>query len=508
MAVETTKDSVCINQIVEQKNESVIVEGDSIIPDIKPDILSAISTSGTVCIYKREILEGKIRIDGSIDTYIMYLADDEQGSIRSINSNIDFTQVIDLPRAKPDMMLEMEAKLKSVECRVLNGRKISMKAILDIEAKVSSNENVDIISQVDVTDIQMLNKDLTIHSLIGSGSTKAYAKDTFVLDNTHNLAEIMKADVKIINKDTKISYNKVLAKSDMNVKLIYLTEDNQIHSIENVIPVMGFIDIPDIGEENICDVKYEMKNLIVKPNSVEEHSIYIEAEIEVFCTVYQNQEVNLIEDLYSPSRGLSFTQKQMKVMQTKQITKSTCNIRETQLLPELQGNRIYDVEVLPEITKQTLLSDRILYEGELSLSFIYEANTNKVDTKVLKVPFNFNMDFAGVNSNSTVETNIEISMQNFVVTSDNSVDVKVDLDFTVALAKNAEINIIDDIKEDENRKISTYSMIIYFVKPGDTLWKIAKKFGSTVEEIARVNGIEEVDKLNVAQQLFIPRYHG
>ena len=222
-----------------------------------------------------------------------------------------------------------------------------------------------------------------------------------------------------------------------------------------------------------------MKNLIVKPNSVEEHSIYIEAEIEVFCTVYQNQEVNLIEDLYSPSRGLSFTQKQMKVMQTKQITKSTCNIR-----------------------------DRILYEGELSLSFIYETNANKVDTKVLKVPFNFNMDFTGVNSNSTVETNIEISMQNFVVTSDNSVDVKVDLDFTVALAKNAEINIIDDIIEDENRKISTYSMIIYFVKPGDTLWKIAKKFGSTVEEIARVNGIEEVDKLNVAQQLFIPRYHG
>ena len=347
-----------------------------------------------------------------------------------------------------------------------------------------------------------------MNSLIGEGTSKAYAKDTFVLDNTHNLAEIMKADVKIINKDTKISYNKVLAKSDMNVKLIYLTEDNQIHSIENVIPVMGFIDIPDIGEENICDVKYEMKNLIVKPNSVEEHSIYIEAEIEVFCTVYQNQEVNLIEDLYSPSRGLSFTQKQMKVMQTKQITKSTCNIRETQLLPELQGNRIYDVEVLPEITKQTLLSDRILYEGELSLSFIYETNANKVDTKVLKVPFNFNMDFTGVNSNSTVETNIEISMQNFVVTSDNSVDVKVDLDFTVALAKNAEINIIDDIIEDENRKISTYSMIIYFVKPGDTLWKIAKKFGSTVEEIARVNGIEEVDKLNVAQQLFIPRYHG
>lgn len=508
MAVETTKDSVCINQIVEQKNESVIVEGDSIIPDIKPDILSAISTSGTVCIYKREILEGKIRIDGSIDTYIMYLADDEQGSVRSINSNIDFTQVLDLPKARPDMMLELEVNLKSIECRVLNGRKISMKAILDIDAKVSSNENVDIISRVNLNDIQMLNKDLSIHSLIGSGTTKVYAKDTFILDNTHNLAEVMKADVKIINKDTKISYNKVLAKSDMNVKLIYLTEDNHIHSVENIIPVMGFIDIQDIGEENVCDVKYEIKNLIVKPNSAEEHSVYIEAEIEIFCRVYQNQEVNLIEDLYSPSRSLSFTQKQIKVMQTKQVTRSTCNIRETQEIIELQGNKIYDVEVLPEITKQTLLNDRILYEGEVKLSFIYAATSSKVDTKILKVPFNFNMDFAGVNSNSSVDTNIEIGMQDFVVTSDSSVDIKVDLDFTAVLAKNAEINIIDDIQEDENRAIETYSMIIYFVKPGDTLWKIAKKFGSTVEEIARVNGIEEVNKLNVAQQLFIPRYNG
>ena len=49
-------------------------------------------------------------------------------------------------------------------------------------------------------------------------------------------------------------------------------------------------------------------------------------------------------------------------------------------------------------------------------------------------------------------------------------------------------------------------MVIYFVKPGDTLWKIAKKFGSTVEDIARVNGIENVNMLQVARQLYIPRY--
>ena len=48
-------------------------------------------------------------------------------------------------------------------------------------------------------------------------------------------------------------------------------------------------------------------------------------------------------------------------------------------------------------------------------------------------------------------------------------------------------------------------MVIYFVKPGDTLWKIAKRYRSTVEDIARVNNIENPDRISVGQQLFIPK---
>lgn len=508
MAVETTKDSICVGQIIQQKNENVIIEGDSIIPDIKPDILSAISTSGTVCVYKKEILDGKVRIDGSVGTYIMYLADDEDGSIRSMSSNIDFTQVIDMEKVRADMQLETNIVLKNIECKVINGRKVNTKAILDIEVKVSANENIDVINDVKVRDVQTLTKNLKINSLVGSGTTKAYAKDTLTIDNIDNLAEVMKVDIKIINKDTKISYNKVLAKSDMSVRILYLTEDNRINSVENLIPVMGFIDIPDVAEENICDVKYEVKNLLVKPNSVEEHSIYVEAELEIFAQVYQNQDISFIQDLYSPSMNLVFTQKQIKVMQTKQTMQNTCNIRETQQIPELQGNKIYDVGVNVNAMKQTLLNDRVLYEGELALNFIYNSNNSSgIDTKMITVPFNFNVDFDGINTNSNVDTFVEIGTQDFIVTSDDSIDIKIDLLFTTTFSKNADINIIDDIHEDENRMINTYSMIIYFVKPGDSLWKIAKSFGSTVEEIARVNGIELVNKLDVGQQLFIPRYH-
>ena len=506
MAIETTRDNICVNHIIAQKTETVIVEGDSIIPDIKPDILNAISTSGTVCIYKKEINEGKVRLDGCIDTYVMYLADDENNSIRGVNVNLDFTQVIDVPNAMPEMNLDTEVKLKNIECKVINGRKIGIKAFLEINIKVTTNEDIDIINNVNLKGIQMLNKNLKINSLIGRGSTKVYAKDTLVIDNIDNLAEIMKADLHISNKDVKISYNKILAKADLNVRLLYLTDDNRMNTVESVIPVMGFIDMPDVTEENVCNTKYEIKNVVIKPNNAEDHSVYVEVEIEIYCEVYRNQEINIIQDLYSPTMNIMFTQKQIKIMQRKENVQSTCNIREKQTIPELAGNKIYDVTTNVDITKQTVLNDRILYEGEVTLNYIFNSS-NGVDTKKIVVPFNFNVDFPEVNQNSNVETNIEMGAQDFVITSDDSIDVKIDIIFNVTMAKSADINIIDDIKEEENRSACTCSLVIYYVKDGDTLWKIAKKFGSTVEEIARINGIENVDKLNVAQQLFIPRYH-
>ena len=44
--------------------------------------------------------------------------------------------------------------------------------------------------------------------------------------------------------------------------------------------------------------------------------------------------------------------------------------------------------------------------------------------------------------------------------------------------------------------------------PLQEITEIAKRFGSTVDDIARVNGIEDVNSIPVGKQLFIPRYHG
>ena len=92
MLLETEKESVCINQLIGQKKDEIEVEGDVIVNDIKPDVLNIISTNGIPCVYKKEVMDGKVRIDGSLNTYIIYLADSESSTVRSLNTVLDFTR--------------------------------------------------------------------------------------------------------------------------------------------------------------------------------------------------------------------------------------------------------------------------------------------------------------------------------------------------------------------------------------------------------------------------------
>lgn len=506
MLVEANKETLCINQIIGQKTMAAVIEEDFVVPDIKPDILNAISTTGTVCIYKKEIMDGKLKIDGCINAYVIYLADNEQSQIRSITTNLDFSQTIDFANLKIGMMVQSDINIKQVECRVLNGRKINVRAILDIDLKAYSNEDLQFMQGIeDVKDIQLLKEKFTINSLLGTGNTKVYAKDTVVIDNIDELAEIMKVNVDIQNKETKVSYNKILIKAEAAVKIMYLTVDNRICVKTAIIPIMGFVDMPDINDENICDVKYEIKNILLKPNSMEEHSIYVEIEIEVNCSAYQIKNLDIIQDLYSPSVNLAYKQQIIKTMAQKNIIKDLFQIREKQIIPEIGSSKIYDVDVKPCITNQNIIKDRIIYEGEVELKFIFAVdNTTKLDTKTIMLPFEYNMNLLGATPDSKVSTTIEVDMQDFMIMPDESIDIKIDLKFVVDSFKNESINVIQEVNIEENRDIERYSIIIYFIKPGDTLWKIAKRFRSTVEAIATLNGIEDENNLQIGEQLFIP----
>ena len=503
MVVNTSKENLCINKLVNKKKEIIFVEKDMIVPDAKPDILNTICTSGVVCLYKTELQDEKLRIDGNINTYIMYLADNSEDKVRGINTSLDFSEGIEIPNAREGMDYKVDVKIKSIEARVINGRKIGIKATLEVNVQVYSNEEISIVNEIDDDDnIQILKEDLKVNSLVGVGETKIYAKETIPVQDVDNIAEILKVGLVVTDRDIKISYNKVLSKAEAQIKIMYLTEDNRIGTVTGKVPLVGFIDIPNVAEGNICNTNYEPKNLIIFPNPAEEHSINVEIEVIVKCMVYEEKQINLIQDMYSPCCELNFNKKQVNTMiNTRQIV-DTKKIREKVNFEDVGSKNLIDVDVTPNLSMDR--ENAGAFDGELECNFTFLDGNMNVEQKRAKIPFDYSSQVLGENSNSNLE--MFVTNQDFIVQDGGEINCNIDMEVLGNISENRSINLIDEVEQEESESNQDYSVVVYIVKPGDTLWNIAKRFRTTVDFIVRTNGIENPDKIDVGQKLYIPRY--
>ena len=151
--VNVIKEAVCLNRIIAEKKEIIFAQEDMIVPDSKPDILNTISTSGVVCIYKKEIQEGKIKIDGNVNTYIMYMPDGEEEGVRGLNTSLDFSENIEISNCLEGMQANIRTKIKSMECKVINGRKIGIKVAIKIDyfGKVFKYRNMRICETITIS---------------------------------------------------------------------------------------------------------------------------------------------------------------------------------------------------------------------------------------------------------------------------------------------------------------------------------------------------------------------
>lgn len=491
--METNK--IVINKKTATNTKIVEINGDIIVPDIKPDILNIINTNGIAYIYKEDITNGRIRIDGNIDTCIVYLADN--GETRSIQTTLSLAESIEDSGITENSIAKQKIMLQSIESKVLNERKISIKAMAKIKSEIYEKSEIEITSDFnDIENVEKLKETIDIRSIIGFNKVKTSIKEDISVDNNYEVSEILKTDIEITNLENKISFNKVLAKADANIKVIFLAEDGRISVTNSTIPIMSFIDMDKITDKNICNVEYFIRNMLFKVNSKEMHSISCQIDFEVMCEAYENKLVDVIQDMYGIKNNIEFTRKDVEV-QTNKIEKiENVNINERVFVEDILN--IYDVNCTSKVISTTKSGNFYNNECELDLDIYYEAdNRNGLNVKNVSLPFMVKTE---------IEEGLEFSIvkKQFIVSGEN-VDCDVNLSYKENNNNLKRINIIENIVTKECEEESDYKMFMYFVKPGDTIWKIAKKFKVCMNDIIKINNIENPDKINIGDRLYILR---
>jgi len=483
-----------INKKVFSRKKMVEIREDLIVPDTKPDIVTVTDITANSYIYKTDIENGKLKVDGNMDTYIVYIS--ENGDSRAINMTFNFTDSINETEIKEEMKVKYKIEISKIEAKVLNERKLNCVAELQIDYELYERQQIEINNQFDnIEGLQMKSEEIDVNSIVALNSTRTQIKEDIKVDNMDNIAEILRFDINIRNKETKLSYNKILAKADAEVCIIYSTEDNRISKVSENIPIMSFIDLENVKENNFCDVDYQMRNILLKINNQEEHSITCQIDFELECEAYESKQINIVSDLYSLKNDLEFSSKEIEVSCNSQKSSNVVEIEEQIEMSEVK--KVIEIEAKSNIIKNNIAGNNSNIEGELELKIYYESTSKMgLNIKNVKVPF--------ISKTEKIDgdINCNILKKEFDLNSNNLI-MKLQIDFSSKNEQMRKIQIVENVSTVENTKNDDYSIVVYIVKPGDSLWKIAKKFKVTVDNLQKVNEIENANMIYPGDKLYV-----
>ena len=476
-------DIVNINKKIINERKEIELVNEIIVPDVKPDVLNIICANGIAYVHKQEISNKNLKIDGNVEITIAYLSND--GDTKSLQTTLSFNHKIENEKITETSFIKHNVRLREINAKMINERKINITAKLEIECNIYEKQEINFYNDFDnIEGLQKQEETISINSIVGFNTSKASINEEISVDNVDIISEILKSDITITNIESKVSYNKILAKAEANIFLIYLTEDNRISSTKAVFPVMSFIEISNVKEENICDIDYQIRNFVLKIGNSEKHNIECQVDFEITCQVFEKKNINIVNDLYSLTNDLSYNKEEIELEVNTEKDKEIIKVDDKIEINDIK--KIFDIDCKINILKDTEAEIKIYYET---------SEKGVLNVKTVKIPIMKKLDN---------NCNISIIKKDFNIDGNNCL-VQVELEILQNNFINKKISLIQNVNIKELQNKDDYSVIVYFVKPNDTIWKIAKKFRVTMESIIKLNDLENPDLIYPGDKLYVLR---
>ena len=87
MANELITNKIYLDKKIGSQTTQILIEGDIIVPDIKPDMASILQTEANIIIDKTDIMQNKINFIGHLDLHVIYIAKSSDNPVYSIDSS-------------------------------------------------------------------------------------------------------------------------------------------------------------------------------------------------------------------------------------------------------------------------------------------------------------------------------------------------------------------------------------------------------------------------------------
>lgn len=506
--------TIAADKIIGSEKTQLIQEGEVILRENQPDIDTVLKCDGKILAEESKAEENRLSYKGRLIINILYCGKDK--GVHNISTEIPVNDFINIEGTSGKMLSSVETAISNVECKKLNERKASYKIMSEIKGTVTDMAEIEAI-----TDLYDIPKEQQITKNISTTRTLCHKKDSFTLNEDITLPatklpieEILSVSSNITNAEFKPQDDIVNATGDVSVTMLYTSTEGAFPEIyEFDIPFNIALDAENTESSSIADVNLYVKDCFynVTENDEGEPKI-ISMEINTGADIHtlQAEENQILEDAYALNNSINFDTTSLCYSNVVCRNRGQCPVKEVVTLDEkcpdmLQIFRATGTAYVDDIS---IYENKVVVEGAVNIDIMYITGNDEtpIASHSDSIPFTQTIDARGAEDGMEADINANIAHIGFNMLSDREVEVRCALNTNTVVRDKKCIDIITDAKvnplpADIIDKIA--SITIYVVKKGDTLWKLAKRFNTTVKDIADVNNIENPDLIFPNQKLII-----
>lgn len=512
--IDVIKENIQFEQLLRECDTTNALNEEYLIPDTHPDVEKVLMIEARPNISSKEILADKVIIEGTVDYNLLYLAKEENTIVSSVNYSQQFNSSLSLEEGEHRVLCEVECSIEHIEGKIINERKVAIDGMLAFNWELYNEKEVELIKDIEGADgVEILKKNEVINNTNANKNIDIAGKSVIrVSMDKPQVSKILKSKLNLHKKEIKVGEDKVYCGCYCTLSILYLSNENKdIYYLEDNIYLSKEVEVNGVTPDMMMTADYSIKNkeVVVEEDDLGEARI-INTEVSVECNVkvFSNKNIDIVIDAYSPKFAIDVLKDEYEmgmikgIYNNETIVKDNIYMNEGDMIPE----KIITFSGKPVITEKSLVDDRVIVSGYISCEVVYK--TNDEDRYLEKVsgdiPFNVGIEANGVNENmkALVKANIE-SME--VAIEANTIAIKANLNMCAKVLYEVRKEFVKDVLEGSEEKIEKKASItIYIISEGDTLWNLAKKYSTTVDEIVRINEIEDPNYLVTGEKLLIP----
>lgn len=496
-----------------RQSSQILLEGDMIVPDSQPDLQKILACEGRVALTEQRSGEDRISFSGTLTVDAFYTAKNGERPLYAMQTTLPIEDFIHMEGLGQDTEVTLTAEPEHLDCRILNDRKLGIKAILGITAQAERERSMEILSNLSGEGIEALQGTLRMETETAAIADRFSVKEELILPmGQAEIGEILRESVTLTDRELRPMDGRILVRGNVQISILYTDIEGRLDSFTEKIPFSGYLESEtmDAGTNVSGTLAIESAKLTPQPDADGElRQLAADIVIGADLRGRRTEEKEILLDAYAPQGVVELQKEKISYPVTVASGKNQFTLKERITLEngEPPMLRVEDIRGEVRLAEAAALQNAVEAEGVLTVSVLYHAAAEDEPIYMLKrgIPFTQRMELKGASAGEEAHVRLRLEDLDFQILSEREGELRAALTMESDVQRMEEAEVVTDAawQEGSAPQPPLAGAIIYMVQPGDSLWTIAKRYHTTIDAILAVNEIENPDLIYPGQKLLI-----